>query len=429
MRRHTPAVAGAGLLAVALAGCTGSAEEPEGATPVEQLDLQREPQLSDDPLPEVNPEDLWLPYQIEQLALVAPPWPIGAAQEHHGVFVAPQETDGALEFRAVDADGSILWWAQRPASCTGFVLTSTTEGQDIAVLADVGGPSAELATTVSAHDLHTGDLVWGPVEVPGPHRGPGLVYAEMPDTFGQPAGTVALDADTGRTLDVADPVDTRMVGEYDGVLLAVDETELTALESGGGNGLEVRWQVPLSDYGWSADEVAAAAGTNPGQDVALLDVGAEGHSLLDLTDGAVLAEGVRDAVTDAATGARVLLDADGLHGLDPEGEASWSAPAGAEAQFRAVGGALVYLLDGGAVRVHNTLTGEIAVGYDSAGSGDIAIPELIAPTGAVLLTAGDQSVLATTQQGPSGDAANGAEGGGTIGRANSAEPSRGIRRR
>lgn len=393
-RRRTRAAGVAALLAVALAACTSAPEQSEGSTPAEQLDLQREPRPDGDQLPAATAEELWLPYQTQELALVTPPWPTGAAQERDGVFVAPQETDGALEFSAVDDEGTTLWWAQRPASCTGFVLTSTSDGQDIVVLADVEEASEGLATTASAYDLHTGEQVWGPVEAPGPHRGPGLVYAEMPDTFGEPEGALALDADTGQALPV--PEQAQVIGEYGGAVLAVDDTQVTTLEPAE-DGFDVRWEVPLSEYDWAGDEVAAVAGTDPGPDVTLLDVGTGGPVLLDLTDGDVLAEDVRDAVTDVATGAQVILDGEGLHGIDPDGGHAWSASAGAEAQFHAAGGALVYLLDDGAVRVHNTLTGEVATGYDSQGSGEIAIPELIAPTGAVLLTAGDASMLATTR--------------------------------
>lgn len=394
-RRCTRAAGAAALLAVALAACTSAPEGAEdGSTPADQLDLQREPRSDGDQLPAATAEELWLPYQIQQLALVTPPWPAGTAQERDGVFVAPQETDGVLEFSAVDDEGTTLWSAQRPASCTGFVLTSTSDGQDIVVLADLEEASEGLATTASAYDLHTGEQVWGPVEVPGPHRGPGLVYAEMPDTFGEPEGALALDADTGQVLPV--PEQEQVIGEYGGAVLTVDDTRLTALEPAE-DGLDVRWELPLGEHDWTSDDIATVAGTDAGPDVALLDVGTGGHVLLDLADGHVLAEGVRDAVTDAATGARVVLDDEGLHGIDPDGQDAWSAPAGAEAQFQAAGGALVYLLDDGAVRVHNTLTGEVATGYDSQGSGEIAIPELIAPTGAALLTAGDASMLATTR--------------------------------
>ena len=394
-RRRIRVTGAAALLAVALAACTSAPEgaESDGA-PDEQLDLQREPVADGDQLPSAPAEELWLPYQVQQLALVRPPWPAGAAQERNGVFIAPQEADGALTFSAVDDDGTTLWSAQRPASCTGFVLTSTSDGQDIVVLADLDEASEGLATTASAYDLSTGDQVWGPVEVPGPHRGPGLVYAQMPDTFGDPEGALALDADTGQVLPV--PEHEQVIGEHGGTVLTVDDTRLTALEPAQ-DGLDVRWDVPLGERGWTSEEIATVAGTDPGPDVALLDVGTGGPVLLDLAGGDVLAEGVRDAVTDAATGARVVLDDEGLHGIDPDGADIWSAPAGAEAQLQATGGALVYLLDDGAVRVHNTLTGEVATGYDSQGSGEIAVPELIAPTGAVLLTAGDASMLATTR--------------------------------
>lgn len=408
MRRRSMAVAGVAVLATVLGACSGGPEQPEASPPPEQLDLEREPQPDGDPLPEVPVEDLWLPYQVDQLALVEPPWPAASVQELGGVLLAPAESEGALEFRAVDAEGTTLWWAQRPPSCTGFVLTTTGEGQDLAVLADLQASAEDsseaVSTTVSGYDLHTGEEVWGPVDVPGPHLGPGLVFAQMPEQLGEPTGAVALDADTGEPLEVPD--DARVVGEYGGTVLTVDDGTLSALAPGdqggqGGQGdqggLEPRWQVPVAEHGWSAEEVAAVAGTRPGTEVALLEVGTDGHALVSLADGEVLAEGVRDAATDAATGTVVLLDEQGLHGIDADGADLWSAGAGPEAEIQAVGGALVYLVDDGEVRAHNVLTGEVATAYDSEGSGELAIPELIAPTGAVLLTAGDDPVLATTR--------------------------------
>src|SRR5699024_606113 len=136
MRRRSMAVAGVAVLAAVLGACSGEPEQPEASPPPEQLDLEREPQPDGDPLPEAPAEDLWLPYQVDQLALVEPPWPAASVQELGGVLLAPAESEGALEFRAVDAEGTTLWWAQRPPSCTGFVLTTTGDGQDLAVLAD-----------------------------------------------------------------------------------------------------------------------------------------------------------------------------------------------------------------------------------------------------------------------------------------------------
>ena len=395
MRRRWAAVAGMAALATVLAACSAPPEQTGSGTPAEQLDLQREPQPDGDRLPEAMAEDLWLPYQVDQRALVDPPWPAESVQELGGVFVAPAESEAALEFRAVDAEGTMLWWAERPPSCTGFVLTSTSDDQDVAVLADLEGSSEGVSTTVSGYGLHTGEPVWGPVDVPGPHLGPGLVFAEMPAQFGQPTGAVALDADTGEPLPVPD--DDRVVGEYGGTVLTVDDTQLTALAATGGEDLEVRWQVPLTEQGWSAEEVAAAAGTRPGAAVALLDVGTDGHVLVSLADGAVLAEGIRDAATDAATGTVVLLEEQSLRGVDADGADLWSAGTGPEAEIQSVGGALVYLVDDGEIRVHNVLTGEVATAYDPMDSGELAIPELIAPTGAVLLSAGEAAVLATTR--------------------------------
>ena len=394
-RRRSIAVAGVAVLAAVLGACSGEPEQAEDSPPLEQLDLQREPQPDGDPLPEASAEDLWLPYQVDQLALVEPPWPAASVQELGGVLLAPAESEGAVEFRAVDAEGTMLWWAQRPPSCTGFVLTTTSDGQDLAVLADMEASSDAVSTTVSGYDLHTGEEVWGPVDVPGPHLGPGLVFAQMPAQFGEPTGAVALDADSGQLLEA--PEGAEVVGEYGGTVLTVDDSTLSALAPGDQGDLEVRWQLPLSEHGWSAEEVAAVAGTRPGVEVALLDVGTDGHVLVNLADGRVLAEGVRDAAPDAATGTVVLLEEQEMRGIDADGTQLWSTETGPEAEIQSVGGALVYLVDDGEVRVHNALTGEVATAYDSQGSGELAIPELIAPTGAVLLTAGEDAVLATTR--------------------------------
>src|SRR5699024_6822365 len=192
MRRRSMAVAGVAVLATVLGACSGGPEQPEASPPPEQLDLEREPQAAGDPPPGVPGEALWLPYQVAQRALVEPPWPAASVQELGGVLLAPAESEGALEFRAVDAEGTTLWWAQRPPSCTGFVPTTTGEGQDLAVLADLEASSEAVSTTVSGYDLHTGEEVWGPVDVPGPHLGSGLVFAQMPEQFGEPTGAVAL---------------------------------------------------------------------------------------------------------------------------------------------------------------------------------------------------------------------------------------------
>lgn len=230
--------------------------------------------------------------------------------------------------------------------------------------------------------------------VPGPHLGPGLVFADIAEQFGAAEGAAALDADTGAMLEV--PEEARVIGEYQGTVLTVDDAQLAAAEPTDSGELATRWQVSLEEYGWVSQEVAATAGTDPGAGLALLDVGTGESVLLDLANGDVLAEGVRDADTDPATGSRVLLGEDGLRGLDPNGSAQWSAPAGEDAEIRSIGGALVYLVDGGSVRVLNVLTGDVAAGYDSAATGVIAVPELIAPTGTALLTAGEETLLATS---------------------------------
>src|SRR5699024_2094031 len=60
--------------------------------------------------------------------------------------------------------------ADRPLSCTGYVLTRGPEGAPVAVLADLA-EAAEgdfPAMTLTGYDLRTAEPLWGPVEALGP---------------------------------------------------------------------------------------------------------------------------------------------------------------------------------------------------------------------------------------------------------------------
>src|SRR5699024_4644138 len=85
------------------------------------------------------------------------------------IFLAADDADGILTYRAVDSSGMVLWEAERPQSCTGFALTSVGE-DSIAVLRDVE-PSGEGfgTTTVSGYELSTGQRMWRTVEIDSQH--------------------------------------------------------------------------------------------------------------------------------------------------------------------------------------------------------------------------------------------------------------------
>src|SRR5690606_134129 len=131
----------------------------------------------DEPASEREITEARVPYNLWGMVAVDPGWDT-LPQHADGVFLAPSEDeDGqALTFTAVDEEGTILWTAQRPLSSSDFTLTTDADGRALAVLTDVATTDDALAgTPATAYDLHTGEEVWGPVTVPGPHYGPGVV--------------------------------------------------------------------------------------------------------------------------------------------------------------------------------------------------------------------------------------------------------------
>ena len=82
--------------------------------------------------------------------------------------------------------------------------------------------------TASAYDLATGDPVWGPVELPGPHAGPGLVFQAPPEGFmGESGEAVALDPSTGQRLDADGG---RALGEFAGTVVRATADALTDID-------------------------------------------------------------------------------------------------------------------------------------------------------------------------------------------------------
>lgn len=395
---------------------SGADEDPDSSDAMAQRvaeaeqDLARTPDADQDPLAEVDHEGTRLPYHLQGRVMVEGPWDV-LPQEREGTFLAPQERDGALDFTAVDAEGTVLWMAQRPASCAGFTLTTTSGGQDLAILTDLTTSEEALAlTTASAYDLHTGEQVWGPVEVGGPHIGPGLVFSAPGDApMGAGGPSVALDGATGNILaeEADDDVqildaagsgaedgqviatydDADILGEYDGTLLVADSGDVVALD-----GAEELWRLT---EGWGADEPAPAPGARPGGPLARLQVAPEAQVVLDLDEGSVLAEEATDAGTDAATGTHVAVEADHVRGYDEEGEELWAYLLTGSTTITGIGGVMVYLRTGDSVRVHNVLTGEVAEAFDAEAEGEILVPAVVSAGGANLVVSEDGYRLVT----------------------------------
>ncbi|MGO1833428.1 MAG: hypothetical protein ACTH0C_02025, partial [Actinomycetaceae bacterium] len=205
-------------------------------------EVDREPRSAAHAPAEVDTEGLRMPLILGDAVLHDPGWS-SAPQEHDGVYLAPATGSGTLEFRAVDSDGEALWTAERPLSCTGFTVSTGPDGEPIAVLTDTGTTDDTFAgVTATAYDLVTGAEVWGPVDVPGPYQGPGLVFAAPPEgPMGDTGRRTALDPRTGdpSVTEGEDDVD-RVIGEYGGIVLTVAGETLGGAEAATG---EVLWEV------------------------------------------------------------------------------------------------------------------------------------------------------------------------------------------
>lgn len=385
-RARRTAVAVGGLAAVLLASC-GTGQDPEPvAEPVDPT-----PVVVDSAAPEQGETDVALPTQLAERLVVAPGWS-EVPQERGGVFLgiaAPDDDNAALRFIAADGAGTIRWEAQRPASCTGFAL-SGDDAAPVAVLTDNDTSSGAIETTASGYDLTDGRELWGPVTLPGPHVGPGAVFAEPAPgaAMGETGPRTALHPGTGEIVFAEDEDDGALVGEYDGTVLVGEGDELVAEHVDG----EERWRLELPGAG-SAQSVAEA---QPPHGTALLATDEEDGVLVDLDTGEVVARDVSDARLDPASQVLVTLEGDALHAYGPDG-GLWSQPAAVGTRLAAAGGVLLYLRTDDAVAVHNVVTGEVAEAYEPGEQRPLAVPVVLSEDGAAALrTSAAEVVLSTT---------------------------------
>ncbi|MCI2266890.1 hypothetical protein [Sediminivirga luteola] len=358
------------LSALLLVGCSAG-QEPDP-------DLQRTPAAGGEALPAVELEGYRVPGAFAELRFVEAGWDL-APQERGGVFVGASDEGEVLEFSAVGSDGAVLWSAQRPILCTGFALVADEEGRDLAVLTDIASSEEAIAaTTATAYDLHTGEEVWGPVEVPGPLQGPGLVFGAAPEGFmGEAGPKTALDPTTGEVIAQEDE-ENRIIGEYQGLVLTAEGGALVGED---GRTDQQEWSVDEGDLGWEPAGASAAVETDPGAELALV-TGPEGASaLIDTGSGEVVATDVVDAASDPTAGARVLVGPADVRAVDEDNEEQWAQSTGEETTIEAIGTGLVYLRIGDTLRVHNVFTGDVARAYDPEGTGRLLVPEIITDDG------------------------------------------------
>ncbi|WP_420097495.1 hypothetical protein [Brevibacterium sediminis] len=347
-------------------------------------DFDRAPKQVTTDLDAVDASDLQLPLIIEPLELVEPGWDL--PPKHLGeVFLSASTGDETLDFSAVDVHGSTLWQAKRPGGCTGFTVSVDADGSPLAVLTDSDSSTdCNEDVTASAFDLETGEQEWGPVDVPGPMRGPGTVFAAED---ADPAEALALDPATGEAVQDGSS-DVRRLGEYRGTILSTDGERLRATG-------EQTWELSLPDNGWNADELRAVPEADPESDVIALDAGDGVGPVLDLETGELLDDDARGVAQDANTGAIVTLGKQGLTVIDDTGKNELPVSVPQSVELEAAVGGLLYLREGGTLRVHNALTGSLARGYPADGSGVVAVPGTFTPDGLGTVQAGDRTLLAT----------------------------------
>lgn len=382
----------AALIATAslvLSACAASG--PAGTTDTApQQDLAREPTAGPDPAT-YETSGLRLPHQVQGSRFVDPVWGV-APQHRDGVFLAPVENDGHLTFTAVDSSGATMWTAERPLACAGFTLATGPDGAPIAVLNDTTSADGAISQiTATAYDLRTGTRVWGPVNVPGPLQGPGLVYAAPPpEAMGDTGPRTALDPATGSVIASEADGSAPIVAERNGTVVLHDDTHLRAIDAAG----TVTWetQVPTG-----IDSLRASPTSTPSDDTVAIGTGTSGSAVIDVANGQVLAASVTSAVLDESTSALVFTDDTRAWAVGATtGDVLWEREAAPESRLTAAGGAQVYLRDGDAIHVLNAVTGKAVPGYESALGGDIVVPVAISSTGAAALDHAGRVFLATT---------------------------------
>jgi hypothetical protein len=376
---------------VALAACTPGGVESHTATPT----IVGDPSPAAQPTPTRTPyaptgqpaavdtTDVRMPLALEEAAVVDPGW-TAMPQELGGILLGAAELHGLVEFTAIRVDGEALWTVQR-ALGAGFALTRTSQGDPLAVITDTPDVSSEV--TATAYRLDTGEPVWGPVDVPGPLVGPGAVFsAAHADDAG---ATVALSPDTGAALTWAGEGNARVLGEFEGEVLVETHGRL-ALRNAHDD--TERWSV--TDPAWNGT-VTVAPDTDQ-RDGLLIVEDAEGtRALIRRETGQVIAQGLIDAVIDTTTSTIVATYSDGSRAIDLDGGPLWANPAGGNAVLHSARGALVYTRDGATMRVHNIVTGAVAVAYEDDGR-VIAVPERFFTTGAAVIAVDGTLLLATS---------------------------------
>ena len=367
-----PSTKGCGVIVTAavlfLSAC--AAPGSEGSDTVPRDDPALPPPEISDALPRpLRGAPLWAaPFSSEPKATES--MFIGVYQEREG---------GAVEFLGVDHTGRTRWSAERDPECTGFtIIRDPDDGSELVVLLDKekdpDGGFLATRTTASAFRPDDGELVWGPVDVPGTLVGPGLVFAAiqgsvMSDHTGP---KVALHPGTGAV--VADEnQDEAVLHEYHGLLLVHRDEALRAVDGTGADlwdhtDLEIPAELDTTDvrvgYGpRPADDSTAAvtlvwttASDDEDEEPLLYTVHdlRTGDRLLTLTPDQ------EPRTLEVGHGRTAVLGTSSVQVVTDEGDAPlWRHEVGPDARMRGAAGATLYLDDADTHQALDVRTGSV----------------------------------------------------------------------
>ncbi|MGY5764793.1 hypothetical protein ACXET9_06290 [Brachybacterium sp. DNPG3] len=349
----------------------------------------------------VGPEELLLPLELTPMIVVDPGW-TAAPQQLDGILAGFREQDDRLLFLVVDQDGTILWEADRPLSCTGFALTRGADDRPVAVLADLAPAEDALgAMTLTGYDLRTADRLWGPVAAPGPQVAPGLVLAE-PSAEPMGAGgprTAHSGADGSVAAAEDDGSDARILAEHLGTILRSDGRRLIASAADGTSlwthDLTVALDAASMHVVGPIDAVtpyAVVSGTSTAESADATGI------VIDLRDGAEIAVGAEAVAQERMLDITVIAAGSTIRGLDADGVEQWRHEDEERLTLLSAGERLAYAVreDEGTLVVLDTGRGLMVQPYDVDSTAPLAVPELFTADTAVVVLAGTRRCLVTT---------------------------------
>lgn len=383
-----------GLLGLGACGPDGG--EPAAPTPAPPVE-HTGPVLLGERAEVVEHTEVRLPIEMTPMIVVDPGW-TSTPLELDGIFLGYREEETHLRFLAVDQDGTLLWRADRPLTCTGYVLTRGAGHSPVAVLADLAAPAeGALSTmTLTAYDLRTAEPLWGPVEALGPQAAPGLVYSAPTD---QPMGAsgrrTALSGATGQPLlSEEDIAGGRILGEHLGTVLRTEGSELVM---SGADGEEL-WRGPLPD-GVDPARARLLGVADPITSFAVVGDQDGRGAVIDLDDGRVIAEEANAVARDHVLEVTVVVSGTTVRGLEGDGTEKWTHEDPEPLRLLCAGERLAYAIrpEEGTLVVLDTNRGLMVQPYDVDQDGPLAVPHVFSADTAAAVRIEEQCVLVTTE--------------------------------